>query len=345
MSSVVPIAAILGSFMALFLAAFLLVVPSRTRLANALLALFLVATAIDISAWFLSDWWIAHPEISSLRPVFSALQMPLFTGFIWLNCFQERRLLPWDFAHLLPALFVFGFVATDTPMPWLRTLLEVQYFVYIGISIYVLWRFDRLLKERFAGRSPSWRWLTLLVASSLLAHGLYIVRTVITPSLPIEIPISLQPVAALMVLAITVWIAFQALLKPYIFRGGDRLFVSAAKAMDEDPHDEHDRLAIFMEEQLPYLDPDLSLSRLARRSRIGSRELSALINQRHGTHFFDFINQFRIDHATSLLVDTEQSITEILYVSGFNTKSSFYTAFRKHTGTTPSAYRRDRARK
>lgn len=344
MNTVIPIIALLGAFLSLLLAAFLIVLPSRIRLANALLALFLAATAIDISAWFMGGWWGAHPAISSFRPVLSALQMPLFTGFIWLTCFQERRLKAWDLVHLLPALFVFGFFADGTPMPWLRPLLELQFAVYICISIFTLWRFDRLLRARFVVRSRSWRWLALLVAFSLLAHGLYIVRTVFAQSISVELSIFLQVIAALLVLGITLWIAFQALLKPDLFRSGDRLLVSAASAMVDGFSDEHERLAVFMEEQRPYLDPDLTLSRLAGRSGIAAKGLSALINQRHGLHFFDFVNSYRIDHAKTLLVETEQDVTNIIYASGFNAKSSFNTAFRKHTNTTPTAYRRDHAK-
>ncbi len=331
--------------MALLLAVFLIVVPSRIRVANAFLAIFLVATAIDISVWFMQGWWIEHPTISSFRPVLAAFQMPFFTGFIWLSCFQERRLRLRDSSHFLPGLFVFCFVVTDTAMSWLRPLLELQYFVYIGLAIFTLWRFDRLLKARFVQRSPSWRWLALLVASSLFAHSLYIVRTVLSPSLPVEVSIALQALAALLVLAITVWIAFQALLSPFLFRGSDRLLVSAARAMSEDSIDERERLVAFMEEQLPYLDPDLSLSRLARRSGIATKKLSGIINLQYGLHFFDFINRYRIDHAKTMLVETDQSVTDIIYASGFNAKSSFNTAFRKHAGMTPSAYRRGHAKK
>jgi len=345
MSPVVSTLAMLGSFMAMIMAIFLAVVPSRTRIANALLALFLVATTIDISAWFMADWWNAHPNISNFRPVFSAIQMPLFTGFIWFSCFQDRRLHAWDLAHLLPGLLVLVLVITDTPMPWLRPLFELQYFVYIAASIFILWRFKKLLKARFVKRSPGWRWLALLVASSLIAHGFFIVRTVVSPNLPAELSITLQAIAAMLVLTITLWIAFQALLKPDLFRVGDPLLASVAKAMNDDSAEEHDRLIAFMEEQRPYLDPDLSLARLARRTDIAAKELSALINQRHGLHFFDFINQYRIDHAKKMLIENDHNITDIIYASGFNAKSSFNTAFRKHTGTTPSAYRRDHVKK
>jgi AraC-like DNA-binding protein len=342
-SGIVPIAAALCSFLALLLATFLVIVPSRTRMANLLLAMFLVATSIDISAWFVAAWWNAHTLISSFRPVLAALQMPLFTAFIWLSCFHQHRLLARDAIHLSPAFYVLAFVMTGNPVPYLLALLELQYLVYIGITIFALWRVDRLLRGRFVSRSPTWRWLALLVATSLLAHGVYLVRTAVSPWLPAALAESMQVIAALLVLVITVWIAFQALLSPALFRGGDRQLASASTAMNDSVDEGADRLAKFMQEQHPYLNPDLSLSRLARQSGIPVKELSGLINQRHGLHFFDFVNRYRIDHAKSLLITTEQSVTEILYASGFNAKSSFNTAFRKHTGITPSAYRQNHA--
>lgn len=147
----------------------------------------------------------------------------------------------------------------------------------------------------------------------------------------------LQEFAAFVVLAIAVWIAFLALLKPSLFRGGDQAMFTAAEAMTDDAADEHERLIAFMREQKPYLDPDLSTGRLAKRCGLPAIELSNLINQRHGTHFFDFANQHRIDHAKALLVETDQSVTEIVYASGFNAKSSFNTACRKHTGKPPQS--------
>ena len=71
------------------------------------------------------------------------------------------------------------------------------------------------------------------------------------------------------------------------------------------------------------------------------REVSELLNQSLGLHFFDFINGHRIDFARDLLLtNPAQSILDILLASGFNSKSSFNTAFKKQVGMTPSAFRK-----
>ncbi len=98
-----------------------------------------------------------------------------------------------------------------------------------------------------------------------------------------------------------------------------------------------------MQSEKPYLDDKLTLQKLAEQIKLPEKQLSSLINQQTGKHFFDFINEFRINDAKSLLKSQPQlTVLEILYEVGFNSKSSFYTAFKKETGLTPTDYRKSR---
>jgi AraC-like DNA-binding protein len=100
-------------------------------------------------------------------------------------------------------------------------------------------------------------------------------------------------------------------------------------------------LISYMENKKPYLDFDLTLQKLAAQLDLPEKELSLLINQKIGKHFFDFINEYRIEDAKMLLKNQPQlTVLEILYEVGFNSKSSFYTAFKKETNITPSDYRK-----
>ena len=56
--------------------------------------------------------------------------------------------------------------------------------------------------------------------------------------------------------------------------------------------------------------------------------------------FFDFVNGFRVDEAERLLRDTDRSVTEIALDVGFNSRSTFNTAVRKHRSLTPTDLRR-----
>ena len=72
--------------------------------------------------------------------------------------------------------------------------------------------------------------------------------------------------------------------------------------------------------------------------------LSQLINEELGQNFFDYINSFRIQEFERRLVDPRNAHVSILGIAmdvGFNSKSSFNTAFRKFKGMTPSEYRKN----
>jgi AraC-like DNA-binding protein len=59
--------------------------------------------------------------------------------------------------------------------------------------------------------------------------------------------------------------------------------------------------------------------------------------------FQEFLNSYRIKAAESMLLDPaagDRSILEIAYEAGFNSKSAFNAAFRRHRGMTPSDFRK-----
>jgi AraC-like DNA-binding protein len=93
----------------------------------------------------------------------------------------------------------------------------------------------------------------------------------------------------------------------------------------------------------PYLNPSLSIRSLSEEIKMNARDVSVLINQNLNQHFFDFINEYRVKKAMEILKDAakkELTVLEVLYEVGFNSKSSFNTAFKKHTGLTPTQFRK-----
>lgn len=148
MISLLPSLALLSSFLALVLCAFLVIASSNARLANALLALFLFATAVDVSGWFVIEGVAFLAEIDDYKPVLAMVQMPAFADFVWLNCFQRQAVRAADALHAIPAIVVLGFVATETPMPKLRLFFEIQYAFYIAAAIYALWRVQREIRNQ-----------------------------------------------------------------------------------------------------------------------------------------------------------------------------------------------------
>jgi AraC-like DNA-binding protein len=102
------------------------------------------------------------------------------------------------------------------------------------------------------------------------------------------------------------------------------------------------KIRSIMEKEKLYLDPEISLRELSEKTGISPRYLSQVINSRFNQNFFDFINHYRIEEAKRLMAGTvrkELTILEVMYHVGFNSKSSFQSAFRKNTGTTPTEFR------
>ena len=100
-----------------------------------------------------------------------------------------------------------------------------------------------------------------------------------------------------------------------------------------------------MEEDKLFTDNDLNLQLLAQKLAISLYYLSQIINVKLHKNFFDFINRYRIEEAKKVLSQPQNDHTTILsiaYEVGFNNKTSFNTAFKKHTNITPSQFRNSR---
>jgi len=102
-----------------------------------------------------------------------------------------------------------------------------------------------------------------------------------------------------------------------------------------------ERLIEIIETEKPYLNCDLRLIHLAIMLEIPRHHTSQIINEHFHTNFFDFVNQYRVMESEKLLKLEAQHYTmeSIAYQSGFNNRVSFYKAFKKFNGETPTAFR------
>jgi AraC-like DNA-binding protein len=94
-----------------------------------------------------------------------------------------------------------------------------------------------------------------------------------------------------------------------------------------------------MSNDLVYRDPNLSLWDLAKHIGVTSAYVSQTLNTTIGSNFFDYINSWRVRDAVEQLQNSDETILVITYDVGFNSRSSFYKAFKREMGTTPSELR------
>ncbi len=98
------------------------------------------------------------------------------------------------------------------------------------------------------------------------------------------------------------------------------------------------KLDDYVKAQKPFLDPDLTLSRLSRRLLIPAKQLSTAINRVKGENISRYINRHRIEHACEIIMEGK-TVTDAMFSSGFNTKSNFNREFLRVKGESPSKWK------
>lgn len=93
-----------------------------------------------------------------------------------------------------------------------------------------------------------------------------------------------------------------------------------------------------------FAEPKLTVDALAKKVDFSTSKTSAIIKQETNKNFNDFINEFRIEFTKQMLIDNHfknYTITAIGLEAGFNSKSSFYAIFKKHTGYSPLEFQKN----
>ena len=104
-----------------------------------------------------------------------------------------------------------------------------------------------------------------------------------------------------------------------------------------------ERLLIHMNEERSYLNPELTLGELSAQINLAKHELTELLNVHIGKNFFSFVNDFRLKAVIRRLANSDYDHLTIIAIAndcGFNSKSTFNSLFKQHTGHTPSEYKR-----
>jgi AraC-like DNA-binding protein len=104
------------------------------------------------------------------------------------------------------------------------------------------------------------------------------------------------------------------------------------------------QLSSLMELDKLFLDNDLNLPAVAEKLGISIHEASFLINETAKDNFYNFINKYRVEEAKRLLASTKMeqlNILGIAFASGFNSKTTFNTTFKRSVGISPLQYSKE----
>jgi AraC-like DNA-binding protein len=238
---------------------------------------------------------------------------------------------------------------------------EIFFLLYIVIILsnslfYTSWayvkinRHQKVIEAFSSNKEPiDLNWLKYIIYSFILSAVLIILYSIATKAESLNIYINLY------FLVVVYLVAFYSMRQKEIFPRGliieqtiemnqPEEKAAKTKLLDDTGLDNlKTRLLELMEKEKPYLDSELNLVKLAEQLQTSSHQLSYVINNGFKENFFNFINKYRVKKAEELLKNPAYDHLTILaigYESGFNSKTSFNTTFKKITSYTPTEYRK-----
>ena len=103
------------------------------------------------------------------------------------------------------------------------------------------------------------------------------------------------------------------------------------------------RVLLVMEKDRPFLNPELTISLLAKAAITNRTHLSTAINRMTGTNFSTWLAEYRVNYVIHLMTTSGSDNWDMLYEkAGFGSRTSFYRQFKQITGLTPKQFLKQR---
>lgn len=365
----IPDLGIILYFIALALATFwalsLLGVESKNRIANKFLSSLLFLISLDIISSILdrTQLILEVPYLVGVTWPFAFIYPQLFYFYVKSITGAEIQFKRhvWHFLPFLVDLVIlipFYLQSTDDKIAWLdfyfensvqapatvSILILAQESIYFVLSLFALNNHSRKIKQTFStlGRKTL-RWLVFLMVAYMAVILLFSFLNFSNYQLP--------DISAPLTCSFFIYVlGFMALRQPAVFVEANN--TSASKKYEKSSLTSEKaglyqkRLIHLMESEKPFLDIDLTLSQLASRVGISPNHLSQVLNESLRQSFFDFVTTYRVEEAKKGILNPANkhlTILAIAYEAGFTSKSSFNSAFKKHTGMTPTQFKKTHA--
>jgi AraC-like DNA-binding protein len=352
------------SFQALLLAILFLVKQQGNLYSNRLFALLLLLFAYNI--FFNVLFWSKFDPSLLATLGFSyyipfALYGPVYFFYLR-HVITEKKVMAKDWPHLVPFFFVmifygkFYFLPTRTKIEVLHTG-QIQSFAGIapyletllcGLMLgYALFTYNVYIKKYKEDLD-----LTLWLRSLSTLFTLFVLAFVIFYILVYAGVLKIEHDYLLTFLMVTCigLAAYFSFMQPEVFNGKPinevipfmhPMKYEKAGLPENFSKELKKKLEELMERKKPYLNPDLRLNHLADLLDLSRHHTSQVINEHFGKNFFEYINRYRLIEAERLLENksNQLSISAIAFECGFNNRVSFYKAFKKKVGITPTEFR------
>lgn len=211
-------------------------------------------------------------------------------------------------------------------------LFNVQFVIYLGLSI-------RKLRSHSPSAGPL-QWIKVAVWLIVAPWIIQLSILIIEQGYGIPVPDVISLNLALFFGACAIFLSYRNQTVNSGFMQKEKYENSKLE-----PHELRDNLekvrTAILENQL-FTDPDFSQLMLAKATKMTPRIISLTINQSTGQNFVDFINEYRVEaFKMKIMEERAKSYTMVAIAErcGFKSSSTFYAAFKKHTGMTPKQYK------
>jgi len=345
----------LGVFQGLILGVILIFISKKNK-STFFLGLFLIGFAIEFLPVILEDFKILenHPGLLLLPISFSWIIFPIFFLYVQkISIFAHERV---TYRILYPGvisiLFLFLlFLLPEGAKEYLRGtyLFEILFALGLMYSLFIIVRINKYLnnhteevKNQFASvKNKQLQWTRFFVAFCFVLIAVHI------GTLFVEVAPILELLIACSNLILVFTIAISGIIQYNVISVAHRadLPVKEPSLDTEDPKEKVleliNRIDQYVRDSAVYTKQDLTVVDISTALKVHPRDVSIAINKHYNKNFNTYINEFRIKKAQELLktdILTNLSIEGLSREVGFHSKASFYTAFKKATGTTPMNY-------
>lgn len=330
----------IGAIQSFFLALYVLSLNGRIRLANLILGLLFVALAIRVGKSVIWAYWEQTPLwLLNLGFGAHAAVGPLFLVYIYHARHHEAKFQKLNFLHFLPSMAI---IVLSSYLPligfWYSggySFLLFHQLAYMLISlIYIGFIFMKSNNGPLIIESAKLKWLFNLWLGITIWGLAYFSNYILG--------ITSYLLGPMLYSGIIYFLSFYGFKNQNVFHPGKLGKYNNLNLTKEDTERYRTKLLKLIEDEKPYLNADFSLTKLSKMVFIPGHILSHIINDELKSNFPEFINTYRVKNAQLMLNNPStrhQKISSIAYDCGFNSLSSFNTAFKKVVQMTPSDFR------
>lgn len=353
---------LLGALQALFFGIYLLFAKSENRFQNRMLAFFILI--LSYNGFETLNW---SSELGKYLFIFEMFPFVLVFGigpcvYLYVRSFRREPPVnkPWRHFLLMLVPFTNRFLLVTGYFVWKFTPSHVFLFppgwldhYYAAIAepasvlhsciyyVFALLEFRRQRKENLLMREE-FRWLGMLLGVIGFFNALWL-GTILYSRIFNVWGGGQYYVIEVFLVCFIYWIGFMGYHRTKI------IYVAQQKKtqsyFDNLTEEEVERCVAALQRAMAverlYLQPDISIQSVAEHTGVSPKTLSAVLNQRVGKGFNEYVNGWRVEAVKEMMTDpgnAHLTITGMAFECGFNSQPTFQRAFKAATGQTPREF-------